>query len=215
MFEELGRSLDSFVRRVSDGVNATRIDPKTDTITVPYPDAEPVKLRLEMGIGELKVSAGADKLVDGTATYNIQEWTPQITTDGGNVLVKQGGEKMFWPGIGGLKNDWVLALGTARPYDLTVSKGIVKAQLALGGLPLTSAVLEMGTGETKIDFDRINPQRASRIQLKCGTGEMRATGLLNTNAASVKVDGGTGQIFSRLHRRTRWHRIWTPIFRSA
>jgi hypothetical protein len=194
MFEELGRSLDNLLQRVTSGASASRIEMKTDPITVDYPELSPARLRVEIGVGDLVVAAGGEKLVDGTATYNVQEWAPVIAVEGDKVTVKQGSAFVLWPLMGDAKNDWHLRLGTARPYHLTVTKGVAAARLALGGLPLTGLLVEMGTGETRLNFDRANPQRAERVDLHCGTGELEATGLLNTGAASVMMSGGTGKV---------------------
>ncbi len=193
MFEELGRGLDNLVRRMTSGGGMTRIDPRTDPISIAYPDSTSVKLRLEIGVGRLNVTPGGSLLVDGTATYNVQEWTPETTTEGGRVTLKQGHGWPIWPIWGDFQNDWELKLGTAKPYELSVSKGVAAGELALGGVPLTGATIDIGAGETAINFDKPNPERADRMEFKSGAGEMKIRGLLNTGAAVVHVRGGAGK----------------------
>src|SRR5260370_33125633 len=90
MFEKFGRSLDGLLGSVKNDLKMTRIDLKTDRIAIAYPTPAAVKLRLEMSVGKLKLTPGTDKLVDGTASYNVQEWTPEISLDGGSLTIKQG-----------------------------------------------------------------------------------------------------------------------------
>lgn len=193
MFEELGRALDNLIRNVTGG-STTRIDTRTDPVSIDYLESSPANLRLEVAVGQLKVTPGGDKLVDGTATYNIEEWKPEVVTEGGQVALKQGKGWSIPPFWGEMKNEWDLRLGTARPLALSVAKGLASIDLALGGIPLTDAVIETGAGKATVSFDRPNPQLASRVELKSGVGELVATGLLNTGAQEIKVQGGMGEV---------------------
>ena len=114
MFEELGRGLDNLVKQMTSG-GLTQIDPRTDPVSVDYPETSPVALRLEIGIGKLNLMPGSEKLVDGMITYNVQEWEPKVAVEGGNVSVKQGEGWKPWPLWGNMRNEWELKLGSARP----------------------------------------------------------------------------------------------------
>jgi hypothetical protein len=194
MFEELGRGLDNLVKRMTSGSTLTQIDPKTDVVSADYPAGSPAKLRLEIAIGKLNVVPGGEKLVDGMATYNVQEWAPEVGAEGDTVTVKQGHNWLLWPIWGSMRNEWELKLGTARPYELSVTKGVAQGKLALGGLPLTSAQIDTGTGEATISFDSPNPQQADQVVIKSGTGEVKIDGLLNANAKNLSVRSGTGRV---------------------
>ena len=90
MFEKLGKALDSMVESVSTGLQLTEIDPHSQAIAIPYPESDPVKLRLEMGAGRLNLKAGGSNLIEGTATYNVQEWSPETIVEGNTVTLRQG-----------------------------------------------------------------------------------------------------------------------------
>ncbi len=178
------------------GTGWTRIDPKTDAIAIDYPGNTPISLRLDIGIGNLKINPGGEQLVQGKITYNIKEWAPQTAVNGGSVTLRQGPTS----GIGNLsglsdpQNDWTLSLGTAKPYDLTIANGVAKADLALGGLPLTAVSVEGGVGNMAVSFDQANPQVADRLSLKTGVGELKASGLLNLNVRNIYAENGTGNL---------------------
>jgi hypothetical protein len=178
------------------GTGWTRIDPKTDTISIDYPGDSPTSLKLEVGVGNLKVDSGGQALVQGTITYNIQEWAPQTVVDGGSVTLRQGTTNGLGnlSGLNNPQNDWNLSLGMAKPYDLTIANGIAKADLALGGLPLTAVSVDGGVGSITIRFDQPNPQVAERLSLRAGVGELKASGLLNLNVRNMTAENGTGNM---------------------
>jgi len=194
MFEKFGRSLDGLLGSVKNDLKMTRIEPKTDRIAIAYPTATPAKLRLEMNVGKLKITPGTDKLVDGTATYNVLEWTPEISLDGGNVTIKQGRGFNMVGSWTDTQNYWELALGTTLPFELSLQKGVGESTLALGGIPLTGAILNTGTGATTISFDQPNPEPAERLQVRTATGATHIDNMLNTNAQLISVESGAGEI---------------------
>jgi hypothetical protein len=194
MFEKLGKSLDDLVRTVTTDLGMTRIDPKTDPISIPYPESSPVKLRLEIGVGRLNITPGGAKLAEGSATYNVKEWAPETVVSGGSVTLSQGHGWHVLGGWGEVQNSWDLALGTARAFELNVRRGVGESTLSLGGVPLTDATIETGTGTTTVRFDKPNPENANRVSVKVGAGATKIDGLLNTNAQFVAVDSGAGEI---------------------
>lgn len=195
MFEELGKSLDNLFRSISKNMSVTRIEPRTDPISIDYPAAEPVKLRLEMAVGTLKLTPGGEKLVEGGITYNVQEWAPQTLESGGQVTLKQEHGWPFPPMWDHVQNDWVLSLGTVRPYELRILKGVVQGNLSLDGLPLTSVAVDIGAGDTTVEFRKPNPQVAERASFRTGTGSVDIAGLLNLNAKYISIDSGTGKLY--------------------
>jgi len=55
----------------------------TDEIAVAVPDADETRLKISFGAGELTLSPGGeDMLVEGTATYDVPNFKPEIRVDG-------------------------------------------------------------------------------------------------------------------------------------
>ena len=195
MFEKLGKSLDDVLGGVTKSLQLTRIDTRTDQVAIPYPEGDPAVLRLEMGHGTLAVRSGAALLMEGTATYNVQEWTPETVVEGNKVTFRQG---RGWNPLGmfdKLTNEWDLSLGTGRPIALNIAKGVGKGQIDLGGIPLTEATLEIGAGQHQISFSAVNPNYASRVVVRAGAGELTLNGLLNANANMINVETGAGRLY--------------------
>jgi hypothetical protein len=117
----------------------TSINPKTEQIAIDYPTEEPASLRLKIGVGTLNIVPGEDQLVSGEITYNVAEWAPEIVTNDGKVIIKQG---EIWPDTWVVderpKNDWNLRVGTQKPFAFRVSSGAAQSRLTLGGVPLTN-----------------------------------------------------------------------------
>jgi hypothetical protein len=61
-----------------------------ETITVADPESDETRLSLNFGAGELKLSSGAEGLVEGTALYNVEQLKPEVVENDGNVEIKQG-----------------------------------------------------------------------------------------------------------------------------
>src|SRR5215210_9440137 len=63
--------------------------------SVDLKNADSVRAQLKMGAGELNVTGGADRLMDGDFSYNVSEWKPKVSyaVSGGEGehIVKQGG----------------------------------------------------------------------------------------------------------------------------
>ncbi len=194
MFEKLGRSLDEFIHNVGTDTKMTRIDLKTEPISIPYPETETAALRLELGVGILHLKRGGDKLVDGTVVYNVDEWKPEITTEAGRVLIRQHGGAHIIGNWDKVRNEWDLALGSARPFSLSIGKGVGESYVSLGAVPFEDFRLETGAGESTISFDEPNPRTAGEFSARFAAGKTAISGLLNANASRVSVEGGAGEV---------------------
>ncbi len=165
----------------------------TDEISVPAPDAKPARLMLEFGAGELVLAPGAEGgLVSGTATYNVPDFKPEVKTDGGEVVLKQGEYRVSGiPNFDGLKNEWDLRLG-AQPMALEIKAGAYKGEFDLGGLALTSLSVNDGAAEVTVDFSALNLEKMSLLTYKTGASNVTLKNLANANFVSMVFDSGAG-----------------------
>ncbi len=165
----------------------------TDEISVPVPDStQTVDLSLEFGAGTLKLHPGADGLVSGTATYNVSDFKPTVTTDGSTVHIEQGNWRLTGiPDLSNIKNEWDLALGTT-PMNLTIDAGAYHAEYELGGLALTNLTISDGAADTELNFATPNLAEMSLLSYSTGASNVSLTGLGNANFASLEFDSGAG-----------------------
>lgn len=161
-----------------------------ESITVADPESDETRLTLSFGAGELKVSPGAQNLVDGTALYNVEDLKPEIEKDGGSIEIKQGDFKSL-PPFDNIKNEWDLQLGD-MPFDLTVRAGAYDGNLELGGLALKSLTVKDGASNVELSFSEPNQTEMSILRYETGASNVKLTGLANANFSTLAFSGGAG-----------------------
>lgn len=164
----------------------------TEDLQVEYPDAKEVTLNIDFGAGELTLNPGADRLVDGTATYNYDDLKPQVTTEAGDVTVRMGdGNINLLPNLSDLKNVWDLKLGS-QPMNLSIDSGAYDGKLELGGLALTRLDISDGASNVELNFSTPNLAEMSTFTYQTGASEVKLTGLANANFALMDFSSGAG-----------------------
>jgi hypothetical protein len=161
-----------------------------ETITVQDPQSEQTRLSISFGAGKLKLSPGAENLVDGTVVYNVEDLKPEVIESGGNIEIKQGNFTSL-PSVQGIKNEWDLRLGTA-PMDLTIAAGAYEGTFELGGLSLKSLNVKDGAANVDLSFSKPNPVEMSILQYATGASDVKLTGLANANFNTMTFSGGAG-----------------------
>lgn len=168
----------------------------TDDINVPLlADNQAIAdVTLNFGAGKLNLQPGATGvLIKGTATYNVTDFKPIITSDNNNITIEQGNLKLN--GIPTLNsnivNEWNLSLGT-NPMSLLIKAGAYTGKYELGGLSIHS--LDVTDGASKVDLSFSNPNLIEMTTLKYTTGAstVSLTGLGNANVADLTFNGGAG-----------------------
>lgn len=169
--------------------------PQTEIISIPAPSGEDIRLDIGFGVGDLTLTPGAGgNLVEGTATYNIADFKPIITVEGGHVQLKAGELKIEgFPKLSGakIKNDWVLQLGSL-PMDLSIQAGAYKGELELGSLPLKSLEIGDGAADMELTFSAPNPIEMTNFRYNTGASNVRLSGLANANFSAMTFRSGAG-----------------------
>ncbi len=162
----------------------------TDNISVPAPQSGATRLTIAFGAGDLKLSPGAHDLVDGTATYNVPDLKPVISTQGNDVEIKQGELKNFaYPNQ--MHNKWDLQLGST-PMDLTINAGAYNGTYELGGLSLTSLTVKDGASNVKMSFSQPTASDMSLFRYETGASTVKLSGLANANFNTMIFNSGAG-----------------------
>ncbi|MFH1184992.1 MAG: toast rack family protein [Chloroflexota bacterium] len=163
---------------------------RLDQINVPAPAAGAARLTISFGAGELKLAPGASNLVDGTATYNLEELKPQIVADGVNIEIKQG-ELLRLVEPHGIKSIWDFKLGSS-PMDLSINAGAYEGEFELGGLSLTELTVKDGAAAVDLSFAEPNPSAMTIFRYETGASKVTMTGLSNANFSTMMVNSGAG-----------------------
>ncbi len=163
-----------------------------DEINLDYPDADETSLKLSFGAGDLKLSPGASQLVDGTATYNYEEFKPEVITDGGNVQVTMGNVGVnFIPSMVDLKNEWDFKLGD-QPMNLNIESGTYDGTFEFGGLALTNLTIKDGAANVELAFSEPNQTEMSVFSYATGASDVKMEGLANANFSIFDFSAGAG-----------------------
>lgn len=165
----------------------------TDEITVPVPRSGGTRLKLSFGAGELTLSPGAGKnLVDGTATYNYEEFKPVVSTDGSEVSIQMGDtEFKGFPAFDELRNEWDFKLGE-DPMELVIEAGAYDATYELGGLSLTDLSITDGAADVECSFSEPNPSEMNLLRYESGASNVKMEGLANANFSTLAFKAGAG-----------------------
>ena len=162
----------------------------TDEITVAVPDFEETRLKISFGAGELTLSPGADDfLVEGTATYNVPNFEPEVKIDGHTVEIKQGDFKTI--NVTDFKNEWDLMLDDT-PMELEINAGAYQGRYEFGGLALTDLTIKDGASDVEVSFSEPNRTEMSVFRYETGASNVELTGLANANFSTLIFNGGAG-----------------------
>jgi hypothetical protein len=126
------------------------------------------------------------------ATYNIVDFKPKITEDGGVVTIEQGEYRVNGiPNFEGMKNEWDLKLGSL-PLDLEINAGAYDGKFDFGGLALTNLSISDGAAEVEVDFSAPNEEEMSFLSYKTGASNVTLKNLANANFQTLVFESGAG-----------------------
>jgi hypothetical protein len=168
----------------------------TDPIFVPSPvDAgTSTHVKINFGAGNITLKPGAqDALVDGTATYNVPDFKPEVTIQNDDVSIDQGnidihGIPSFTKDI---TNDWHLSLGN-YPMDLVIQAGAYMGNYELGGLSIERLEISDGAAKVDLSFSDPNPVQMSSLEYSTGASQVTLKGLANANTNDIRFRSGAG-----------------------
>ncbi len=185
----------------SININLPETDVKTgptqiEMLSVPYldPPTDTAEVTLAFGAGKLNIaSGGEDALIAGTATFNVPDFTPEISIEGDEVRIEQG--NLDFNGIpsfsGDLINEWDLAIGDA-PIELTINAGAYAGIYELGGLSLQRLEINDGAAEAQVSFSEPNLVDMSLFKYSTGASNITLEGLANANCSQFIFRSGAG-----------------------
>ena len=118
-------------------------------------DAKSVRVDINVGAGDLKVTGGAEKLLEADFTYNVAELKPELKYTDGTLVIRQPNVEGLpvLRGITDYRNEWGLRLSDQAPIDLRVDMGSGVSDLHLASLSLTRLDIILGAGKSTIDLN--------------------------------------------------------------
>ena len=170
---------------------------KTETVSIERAKAETVDVAVTMAAGEMELSGGAAKLMEGVFTY----------TAGGNMMPDVRYEESSFRGRLTVQNKtkttvgnnhvnrWQIKLADDVRMDLNVSLGAGQSKLNLGSLTIRSAKVQLGAGQVELDLR--GPKKSScDVEISGGVGEATVW-VPNDVGVVAEAKGGLGEISVR------------------
>jgi hypothetical protein len=161
-------------------------------IDLPFPDDDPLELRIALGPCRVRIRPGATAWASGRYEDPTGLLPLQVTRDGGRARIAQAPTARSVPSSA-RPPALELELGAARAYQLVIDGGANETVADFGGLPLTRLVVHYGAGRADFDFSAPNPGEMTALDVSAGGAALEMRGLCNANFADMVVSGGAGQ----------------------
>lgn len=189
----LGLTLAGCSVQVNDG----RHPEETRTVNIERPKAEMVDVTVAMSAGELNLSGGAAKLMEGKFTYSGGNQGPEVQFEDSSFRGRLNiSNKSRTTTMGAnSKNLWEVKLAEDVRMDLNVTLGAGESNLDLGRLLLRSAKVQIGAGQVGLDLR--GPKRSScDVEIRGGVGEATVW-VPNDVGVVAEAKGGIGEVSVR------------------
>lgn len=166
---------------------------ETEPVSVDAGSATHANVELNMGMGQMTVSGGASKLVQGSLEYNSARMKPEVTSsvngDHTTVTVRQpNGNGSF----GKTRNVWDLQVSDKPLMDLSVNCGAGQAKLNLSDVALRNLEVHIGAGNLDVDLSG-TPKQDYEVTINGGVGQA-IVHLPQGVGISAVAHGGLGKI---------------------
>jgi hypothetical protein len=187
--------------------------PQHDFRAIDRDASEVVRVNLNMGAGNLRVSSGTEKLARADFTYSIPSLKPEVrySSVGGRGTLTIEQPHGFRP-HGNPKYEWDLRLNREVPVEMTVHFGAGEAHLDLGSLMLRRVDVDMGVGSINMDL-RGNPKQDYDVKINGGVGEA-VVRLPADVGVEAEAEGGIGEIKVQGMRKDG-NRYYTEAYGSS
>ncbi|MEA3326216.1 MAG: toast rack family protein [Chloroflexota bacterium] len=175
-------------------VQMETIDTQIVQISEPLPgNNDETELMFQMTGGEFSINPGADGLVNGTITYNVEQWEPEFTRSSNLFEIKQVNPLRI-SGIPSnkIENKWELSLTRNLPLNLNIEGGASDNDFNFTGLQLTNLTIKQGASDTSVRFDSPNPVVMEELSYTTGASSAKIFGLGYANFERMTMSGGAG-----------------------
>lgn len=162
-----------------------------DTRSIALGEAKAVDVIVDVSVGTLTISGGAEELLEATFSYNVAEWRPEVEY---NEAGSRGVLRITQPEAkgknvpNGAKNRWTLALRNDVPVSISLDMGVGQAELELASLTVTELSIDQGVGKLVVD---VTGERTADLEVDIDGGIGEAILRIPTGVG-VRVDGDMG-----------------------
>jgi hypothetical protein len=161
-------------------------------ISVAYPVAEDLRLRIALGACRFKARPGeGDNWVAGTYHDPTDIRSPRILEEGASVTITEAEPSLERiPSVFAGIPHYELEFGKERPFALTIDTGASDFDLDLGGVPLSRLMVRQGAGRFELGFLAPNPEPMELLEISSGAAGIELENLSNANFEEMRLSGG-------------------------
>ena len=156
---------------------------------------ESLDVRVEYAAGRFEVRAGEEgRLYRVYLRYDEDNIRPDVEYRDGRLSIDVEGstDRVRVSGAEGARLR--LLLPRSVPTELRLEFGAVRADMDLGGIPLTGLRLTTGASESMIRVSEPNRSTIERVQMEVGAARFEARELGNLNASRIDVEAAVGDV---------------------
>lgn len=176
--------------------DTTKGELKTDIKVIKLNNAKFVDVEILMAAGKLKITDGADNLLEAGFIYNREDLKARIKY---NVLDEKGTLKIIQPStdneykIKSYKNIWDLRFNNNVPMNMLIKFGAGDADINVNELLIKNLDLKLGAGKANINLK--NSKILKKVDIEMGVGDLTLdlTGDWEHNL-NVDIEGGIGKL---------------------
>ena len=154
-----------------------------------------LEVRVKYGAGRFDVRAGdPGGLYRVFLRYDAERMEPEIEYSDGRLEVGMEGTTDRGHSRGESNAELRVSLPRSVPTDLHLEFGAVRAQMDLGGIPLTGLRLSTGASESTIRVSEPNRASLERVRMEVGAAKFEALELGNLNASRLDLEAAVGDV---------------------
>lgn len=165
---------------------------KTDTRSVALEGARKLEITCAFGAGHLNIEPGP---IDEAAKIFAEYDPDHVDLDVSYKMRGEAGRLFIETDHHGRNvdtddNHMDLTLSDKIPTELHLKMGACKANIELGGIPLSLLDLEIGAVSGTVEFSKPNPVRMKKMTIEVGASSAKLYQLGNANADLIKCEIG-------------------------
>ena len=169
---------------------------RTVTMSRQVENERSLDVKVQYGAGRFSVGpAEAGVLYQMQIEYDEDVFEPLAEYQGSSLRIgTESVHRRIRLGRDRMAGEMQLALSREIAIDLDMDFGAVRADIDLGGIPLTRLEIETGASQTLIDISEPNTEMMSRASIDIGAADFTIRNLGNLNTPRIEIDAGLGDI---------------------
>lgn len=181
------------------GVSISTGSTKSEDKKIEMQGISDVNLKINMGVGKLKLEGGTFNLMDGNFIYNVDSWKPVVDYNKSGTTANLSIEQPPVSNINSYSNtkyEWNLKFNKDAVFNIDANVGVGESSIDLTDINLKELNLQLGIGKSAVDISG-NYKSDVDVDVKGGIGDstiyvpknMNVTIETNNGIGNTEIDG--------------------------